>query len=271
MLRVAVAALLVPIILVSPVLADAGESTAEKVRRLFHEGNDLMEKGEREKALEKYEAALAVEPKAKGPLYNGGLVAFLLGKYEVAIRHFKALKEILPEDAQVRAKLVQAYSGADKKKERDAEIEALYALRKETEDEDLQTLKFFCREQFEAGGKKVMVFEHFEWVGERAVRYRFVVLDSEGKEAYRISLGSYATMQGFAEDMGTVKPGQRYCHLDGYFPGNRHATYGFFAGEPPYDEIREKVVGILTKKEQALSSSQPGGGKDEDDEDEDEE
>ena len=95
-----------------PVFAQAKEIPAETVRRLFHEGNALMEKGDHAAAHAKYEEALKIEPEAKGPLFNGGLAAALLGKHDVALRHFGALKKLVPGDAQVRAKLVQSYAAA---------------------------------------------------------------------------------------------------------------------------------------------------------------
>jgi tetratricopeptide (TPR) repeat protein len=243
----------------------AAKSDPETLSKLFEEGNALMAAGKHAEALAKYQAVLAVEPKAKGALYNGAIAAYLLGKHDIAIGLWTRLKVITPKDWQVYAKLVQAYEAAGKKAARDAEIKALYALKKDTTDPDLEKLRFFCRDQFQVGEKRVVVFHHFEWVGQRAIRYDFGVQDKAGKKLFHISLGSYAYMQSFAEEMGTVEKGQRYCHLDGYYPGGRHATFGMFAGEPSYDDIKAKVIAILKREQGALSSSEPGTSKDEDD------
>ena len=46
----------------------------------------------------------------------------------------------------------------------------------------------------------------------------------------------------------TPKEGERLFHLDGYFKSGGHATYGMFAPEPSYDEVRARVVQILEQK-----------------------
>jgi tetratricopeptide (TPR) repeat protein len=238
--------LLVPLalmLLVSPALADRDEQVAN----LFEEGNAFMEKGQHAEALRKYEDALNLEPRAKGPLYNGGLAAYLLGKPAKAIELWTRLKEITPHDGKLRAKLVQAFEAAGMKKKRDEEIRGLYELRKSGEDPELPHQQFFCRDQFEAGKRKVMVFHHYDWVGARAVRYAFIVLDDDGKPDFRISLGSYEYMQSFAKSSGQVKEGERYCHLDLY-EGNMHATLGMYQKEPPYDEIKAEVVKHLESR-----------------------
>ena len=64
------------------------------------------------------------------------------------------------------------------------------------------------------------------------------------KIAYTISLGSYDATNEFAHASGAVPKGIRQFHLDGYYDWG-HATYGFFAGEPAYDDIRKRVVAIV--------------------------
>jgi tetratricopeptide (TPR) repeat protein len=239
-------------------LPSLAREDVEILKSLFKEANVFMGQGKHAEALAKYQAVLAIEPKAKGSLYNGGLAAYLLGKHDLAIGLWTRLKVITPKDWELHTKLVQVYEATGKKASRDAEIKALYALRKDTTDPDLAKLRRFCRDQFKVGERKVLAYEHFEWVGERAVRYYFAVMNKEGKKEFHISLGSYAYMQSFAEEMGTVEKGQRYCHLDGYYPGGRHATFGMFKGEPSYDDMKAKVIAILKQEAAPVSSSTPG-------------
>ena len=77
-------ALVVLAVLVFALPSLAREDT-ETLKRLFKEGNALMEQGKHAEALAKYQAVLAIEPKAKGSLYNGGLAAYFLGKHDLAI------------------------------------------------------------------------------------------------------------------------------------------------------------------------------------------
>jgi hypothetical protein len=96
-----------------------------------------------------------------------------------------------------------------------------------------------------------MAFEHFELKGERALRYVFSILDATGQaEDWRISLGSYNFTNNVWRETTkpTPKEGERLFHLDGYFKGGSHATFGMFAPEPTYDEVRARVIKILEEK-----------------------
>lgn len=226
---------------------------ADKATKLFEEGCALFEKGEHKKALVKYRASLAIAPKGTGALYNGGLCAYLAAEYETAADLFGRLKEIDPADWMVRAKLVQTWQALGKKDKRDAERKELYDLRKKPESKELRKKPFFCRDQFPVADCQVMVFEHFELKGDRAVRFLFAVTPKKG-ERFRITLGSYKTTNDLAVSAGRVKKGQRCYHLDGYFK-DLHELYGMYNGEPGYDDIRKQVIEILEKKRKALAAA----------------
>jgi len=136
-------ALLLAFLFFGPLSAASGDEekplppeAAKKADRLFEEGNAHFVKGEHEKALARYEEALAISPKAPGILYNAGLAAYLAGKYERATELWGRLKEIDPADWQVRAKLVQAWQALGKLEKRDAERAEIYELRKKPESEE---------------------------------------------------------------------------------------------------------------------------------------
>ena len=115
-------------------------------------------------------------------------------------------------------------------------------------------------------GHKVMAFEHFELKGDRALRYVFTVLDkTEHAEDWRISLGSYDLTNSIWRQTTkpTPKEGERLFHLDGYFKGGGHATYGMYFPEPSYDETRARVLKILEGKSQPASMTNPGSPKSE--------
>ena len=238
---------------VKPQNPPSAEAVAEKA---FNDGNDLMEQRKYKEALARYQEGLAKTPDSTGLLFNGGLAAFMSKDFATAEKLWKSLTELDPEDWQPRAKLVQAYQALGDLKARDEQRRMLMDLRKSGKSEDLNKLDFYCREQFEAAGKKVMVFEHFELKGERALRYVFSILDESGEgQAFRISLGSYETTNRISVELGSVKKGERMFHLDGYYKWG-HATYGFFTPEPSYDDVRKRVIGILEKETQPQSQSQ---------------
>ncbi len=228
------------------------EAVAEKA---FNDGNDLMRQRKYKEALARYQEGLAKEPDSPGLLFNGGLAAFMSKEFATAEKLWKSLTGLDPDDWKARAKLVQVYQALGDLKSRDEQRAKLLELRKSGRLEELNKQDFYCREQFEAAGKRVMVFEHFELKGERALRYVFIVLDESGEgEAFRISLGSYETTNRISVELGSVKKGERMFHLDGYYKWG-HATYGFFTPEPSYDEVRKRVIDILEGKTQPQSQT----------------
>jgi len=246
----------------SPPPQQRDTAAAEKA---FSEGNAFMEQGKYSEALARYKEGLKHLPDDPSLLYNGSTAALLTEDFATAAEYLKKLVPIYPEDWQARAKLIQAYQALGDLKARDAERAALFELRKrgggnnsENPEMSLSKQEMYCRERFSIAGKKVMVFEHFELVGSRALRYAFIVLNEAGTgEAFRISLGSYNTTNAVWAEMNKeeAKKGLRLFHLDGYFPGGSHATYGMYVPEPSYDEIRKIVFGILEKKVKPVSSS----------------
>jgi len=237
---------------VKPQNTPQDEATAGKA---FNDGNDLMGQRKYKEALARYREGLAKTPDSPELLFNGGMAAFMSKDFATAEKLWKSLTELDPDDWQARAKLIQAYQALGDLKARDDQRRKLLDLRKSGRSEDLKKLDFYCREQFEAAGKKLMVFEHFELKGERALRYVFSVLDDSGEgEAFRISLGSYDLTNAVAARTGGLKKGERLFHLDGYYKWG-HATYGFFTPEPSYDEVRKIVIGVLEEKIQPQSQS----------------
>lgn len=227
-----------------------------KVEKLFKEANELSKQKKPAKALIKYEEAIAIIPDSSGLLYNAGLTSFQTEKFEKASKYWSKLKSLEPNDWQVRAKLVQTYQSLGSLDKRDSERKELFDLRKSGNVLELNKTEFYCREQTILDGRKVMVFEYFELKGDRALRYVFYFLNDEGKPESRISLGSYATTNAVWRETTKPKPkkGDRLFHLDGYYKWG-HATYGMYAKEPTYDEVRKIVEGIITKKKKSVSSS----------------
>lgn len=218
-----------------------------QVETAFEKGNDLMEERKFSEALEQYEIALKIVPEEAAILFNAGMAAFASKKYEAAETHWSGLKKIDPSDWHVRAKLIQTYQALGKLEARDKERADLFEMKRSGKIDALNEQIEYCREQFEAGGKKVMAFELFELKGSRALRYVFSIMNEAGDgEEFRISLGSYDLTNSVwrATTKPTPKEGERLFHLDGYFPSS-HATYGMFFPEPSYDDVRKMVIDIL--------------------------
>ena len=242
----------------------AAEAAAEKA---FQEGNALMEQRKFAEALARYREGLQHFPSDPALLYNASTAAIIVGDFQTAAPYLKQLVGLYPEEWQSRAKLIQTYQALGDLKARDTHRALLFDLRKRGGGEDkerpemsLARQEVYCRERLEVAGKKVMVFEHFELKGPRALRYAFVVLDEAGeRESYRISLGSYDATNGLWAELNKEKARQgRLFHLDGYFRDGSHATYGMYHPEPSYDEVRAVVIKILEGQKNPVSTSTPG-------------
>lgn len=227
------------------VLAKPGEEE-------FQSGNAFMEKKQYREALAQYQAGLKKAPGEPALLFNGGLAAYLAGDGATAIALWQELKKLEPDNWRLLAKLVQAYQLTGDLKARDQERLELLALWKKNPAAVQQ--KSFCREQFQVGGESIMAFESWQLEGDRAVRYTFSVQGSDGKEKYRISLGSYDATTQYGRESGELGPNERYWHVDYYGPGE-HRTYAFDKVEPTYDEVRKLVMGILNGSVKPMSSS----------------
>lgn len=223
--------------------------------KAFAAANTFMEQRRYSEALAQYRLVLAVFPEEPASLFNGGLAAYLTGEFEVAAGFWQRLKTLEPPDWRLRAKLVQVWQALGRFSERDAERTELMNMWQAGEPAVLHEQVHYCRDQFTVNGKKVMVLEHFELKGERALRYVFMVLNEAGDgEEFSISLGSYESTNAVWRTTTKPEPaaGARLFHLDGYFT-NGHATYGFFTPEPSYDRIRAEVVAILEGKGTVIS------------------
>ena len=233
------------------------KDTTSRVEEAFHAGNALMGEKRYCEALTLYQQGLGLSPEETSLLYNAGLAAFQCKQFSIAVNLWSRLKGLDPTDWQTRAKLIQTYQALGKLTERDAERTALFELRKQDPSGELAKQFEYCRDQFEAGGEKVMAFENFELKGDRAVRYTFSILDeSLGKEKYRLSLGSYDATNTMWHQTTKPRPKDtdRLFHLDGYYDWG-HATYGMYFPEPSYDQVRAVVIEVLEKKKTPLSTS----------------
>lgn len=197
---------------------------------------------------------LELEPGNGKALYLLGMLDMDEGRTQEALECFQKTAELEPQDWKTRARLVQLHQQLGHTKERDTEREALLLLRQA----GLVEQDYFVRDQFQEGGRTVMVVEDFELEGDWARRYEFQVYAPGSKEpALVITLGSYAFANAFAREKNPTGP--RVFHLDAYHADKTHETFGFFEGEPSYDETREMVVAILKGERKPLSSTKPSG------------
>jgi len=234
----------------------ATSSDNARLQDLFDRASAQAEQKHYADALKLYREALQLAPDSETLLYNGAMMSYLTGDFAGAAELWERLAKIAPDDWRVQSKLVQTYQARGDTKLRDQHRATLFDMRKRGISPELSKTEDYCREQFQAAGLSVMAFEHFEMKGDRARIYEFVVLDKEEREDYTISLGSYELTNAIwrRDNAEKAAKGERLYHLDGYFK-NGHATYGFYSPQPSYDEVRERVVAILEKKANPISST----------------
>ena len=204
----------------------------------------LIREGRHAELFQALQEVLEITPDDPKLLYDIGLSAYLSGQFAEAAIYWGQLKDLVPQDFQVRAKLVQVYEALQNFGGRDAERAELLALHNQRK-ADHNMPANYCRDQFTVGNWAIRAFENFELVGDMAVRYTFYIFRAgEQKPEYTISLGSYATTNQYMLQRGTLQPDKRVFHLDEYSAG-AHRSLGFFTGEPPYDVVKSAVQDTL--------------------------
>lgn len=223
---------------------------ARHVRALVGLGAALVEQDREDEGLKCFLQAIDADPKSLLARHNAGQVYQNQGKHKEALEQFAAALAIAPDDVRVLSKMVQLHEALGRTKERDQYREKLFELHEQGK----AAQPLFCREQLRAGDKRVMALEYFELSGERAVRYRFEVLDKTGRRLYLLSLGSYGLTNQIARETGELKPGERLFHLD-YYGQAEHRTYAMYRSEPSYEDVRKAVVEVIEGKRRPISSS----------------
>jgi hypothetical protein len=205
----------------------------------------LMQEGRHAELFQALYEMLETAPDDPNLLYDIGLSAYLSGQFAEAVIYWGRLRDLVPQDFQVRAKLVQAYEALQNYGGRGAERAALLALHDERTG-DRNTPTYYCRDQFTVGNWAVRAYENFALVGDMAVRYTFHIFRQGGQEPeYTISLGSYAATNQHMHERGTLQPDERLFHLDEYRAGGAHRSLGFYKNEPPYDVVKGAVQDTL--------------------------
>ncbi len=215
---------------------------------LLEEGTAFMQGGNYGEALKKFSEALKLSPEDKKCLYNAGLAAYMAGNFNMAARSWEELLGLEPGDWKVRAKLIQTYQSLGDLKARDKNRDILLAMRGKGGDKELARAEEYCRDQFSAGGRKVMAYERFEFAVEQAVLYKFFIFKPNTQAVdYTISLGSYESATKAARGRKEIGPKERIYHVDAYYQNGRHEAFAFYKKPPSYDYVR-KVVGLILDK-----------------------
>ncbi len=262
--------LLVVVLVLSAVALDArADDPPDHVA--YDRGAALRDAGRHADALAAFREGLEETPGSRLLLAAAGLEAYELGDGAASAEYYGRWRALEPTAWRALAGLVRAHQLTGDGTARDEARAALFALRAGGEAPELNDQRVYWRDRFVVGPWQVRVFEHFELVGRRAARVGFVVerraTDPPAPESFRISLGSYDTTNESLRAKGLLPADRRAYHLD-LHEGLGHATLGMWVDEPPYDEVRARVIAALERRARGedpaagvapVASPTPGG------------
>ena len=232
----------------------ASQEPSAEVRRLYQSAVAAADSSDLRRAIAITDSLLQQDSTVIDALWNLGIWHGTLDEPQEALAAWLAYRARDSTDWHVEAKLIQTYQALGDLPRRDSALAGLLTHRAHSGDPEFQKAASFCREQGSIEGRRVMAFQTFEPQGDRMVFVTFYLIDSEGRDTARISLGSYDFTTSIAREAGEIGPGDRMYHLD-YYAGRFHATYGFFRVQPSYDELRTLVASILRGDLAPVSSS----------------
>lgn len=189
------------------------------------------------------------EPGNKWVIASLGRAYAETGDHENALACWQDLQRLEPGVWTHTAKTVQALHVLRRWAERDAAVERVRREHAQTTDPVLAARTWFCRDQFEHHGARVLVVEYFEPSTPDAELITFIVVDHDGGELRRLSL---ASLELAARSDGKAGgPTRRGYYLVSGALKDR-GLHRFYGGRPAYDHVRASVVSVLEGREQKL-------------------
>lgn len=240
----------------------AGQSNLDALRR---QGMGAYRQGDYAGALLIFRQVITADPTDIVAYNIAGNCSMRLKDYPAAIDSFQHALQLRPDEYHNVSGLIRAFTLAGKTKDRDELRKHISELEQAGKLPDTFNYVF---EKFDVGDKEIEVAEFPKIQGFFGERYRFKVFEAAGKEVFCVTLESDALEQPRweKEHPKEAAAGGRGFSLDGY-THDSHSTFGFYNGEPPYEQVREEVKRILAGEKQAISkttypSPQPIPGED---------
>jgi tetratricopeptide (TPR) repeat protein len=231
----------------------AAQATPPEIDALRRQGVDAFRGGNYAEALRIFRRVIAADPNdivAYNIIANCSLS---LGDYPSAVDYFKHALQLRPDESHNLSGLMRAYTLAGMVPERDALRKHIAELELEGK---LPPTYNYVFDAFQAGDKKIEVAEFPQIQGFYGERYRFKVFNNAGKQVFCVTLESDSLEQpGWAKQHPKeAAAGGRQFSLDGY-ASDSHSTYGFYDGEPSYEQVREQAKQILAGTKHAMAKT----------------
>ncbi len=228
--------------------------TRDEISRLYASAVAAAETSDFNAAIAQTDSLLQLDPTVLDAWWNLGIWRSALNQPQEALAAWKAYRAIDSTDWKVEAKLVQTYQALGDRPRRDSALAGLLEHRRLTKNPELKSAEAFCREQATIDGHRVMVFQNFAPKGDRMIHVTFHLIDSDGRDTSRYSLGSYDVTTAVAREAKDIGPKDRLYHLDYYF-GRNHSTIAFYREPPPYDALRDAVWAAMRGELRPMSTT----------------
>jgi tetratricopeptide (TPR) repeat protein len=218
----------------------------------------LLNAGRRAEALQAFEAIIAAKPAdPSAALFYAGRIEIEDGNWQAAKPMLQRLVKLRPGSFPAWELMIQTYQAAGETDNRDHAIESLYDAWRSAPDAQTRSRIAFARDRIAGPKRTVVALEMLQPGGGDIVRFRFQPADYSGAAAHVILLRSDADTNTQWRDTGTITEDKIVYHLDTIeqLPDGKTSQrpYAFYLEPPGYDEVRAKVVQILSGAIQPLS------------------
>jgi tetratricopeptide (TPR) repeat protein len=231
----------------------ATEAAPADLNALRRQGSTAFRQGDYADSLRIFRQVIAADPSDIVAYNVAANCSMRLKDYPSAINSFQHALQLRPDEYHNVSGLIRAFTLAGMTLERDELRKHISELEHAGKLPDNFNYVF---ETFVVGDRRIEVAEFPKIQGFYGERYRFKVFDSTGKEIFCVTLESDAIEQSAwaKEHPREAAAGGRKFSLDGY-ASDSHSTYGFYDGEPPYEQVREEAKQVLAGSKQAISKT----------------
>ncbi|MGC2619092.1 MAG: tetratricopeptide repeat protein [Acidobacteriaceae bacterium] len=206
-----------------------------------------LEAGRKDEALQKAQAIVSIYPNNTHANTMAGAVLLEMARPADAVAYFRKVVEAQPDDPHAHSLLLEAYAESGDKDHRDQERAILRRFHADGKHPAFAEAHGYMIERIPVGNLTVAAIEYFAPEGRYHFAYRFDVYDTSDKMIEFIALANEDEDQAlFAQSHPKeAKAGSRRYSLDRYTQ-NQQALLGFIDGTPSYDELRARVVKVVT-------------------------
>ena len=168
------------------------------------------------------------------------------GDTAYALTLLKPFSDAHPDDWRAASLLARAYAESGDKPSRDQQIARVIALHKKTSDPDFAKLHIFPIQKVALHSGYALFLYPFEPLKPYNTYLAALIFTSDGKQDYRIELGSEDADQAFFKPK---HPGERRFSIDSYRKNETNenlpesqALHGFIDGVFDYDAMRDRLA-----------------------------